>query len=107
MFFESSKDILYLVLAFCVLWITIFLSWLLYALVAVVRDINEVMEGVKHKLQTVENFFLTAKSKLDRSTAHLFLIAELVKQLVMYLTKRARHGAEETRDPKEKNRRRI
>ncbi|HBF66958.1 MAG TPA: hypothetical protein DDW36_00870 [Candidatus Magasanikbacteria bacterium] len=47
---ETSKDLFYIVLSFCVLWFTIFLSWWLFYLAQLTRNINSTVEEVRKKL---------------------------------------------------------
>ena len=51
MFLESSQDLLYIVLALCVLWFTVFLCWLLYQAARVLRNANKIIESVTEKLE--------------------------------------------------------
>ena len=44
---ETSKDILYLVIAFCVLWLTVFLCWALYYMIRMLKQTNQFLEDVK------------------------------------------------------------
>ena len=55
MFIETSKDLLYVVLAFCVLWLTVFLSWLLYYVIAIVRDAESLIKQVKGAVEKVDS----------------------------------------------------
>lgn len=45
--FQSSQDLLYLVLAFCVLWFTIFLCWALYYVIMFLRDVRNISEAIR------------------------------------------------------------
>lgn len=55
--FETSQDIFYLVLAFCVLWLTVFLCWALYYLVRILKQSNEMLSGFREKLAKVTSVF--------------------------------------------------
>lgn len=48
---ESSKDILYLVIAFCVLWVTVFLCWMLYYVMRILKNTNQIVEEFRTRLQ--------------------------------------------------------
>ena len=54
MYFSTSKDILFIVLAFAVLWITIFLSWTLYYLICILKDAKDTIRGVRKATDAVE-----------------------------------------------------
>ena len=85
---ESSKDILYIVLAFSVLWLAIFLVWLIYYLVTILRQINDILQEAREKFYRVENFFEAFRRKIEHSTASLGLIAEGIKEIVTFWLRR-------------------
>lgn len=84
MFIETSKDLLFVVLAFSVLWITIFLSWLLYYLIAIVRDAELLVRQIKSAVAKVDELAHAAHEKMERSAASFTLIAQAVKELVVW-----------------------
>ena len=61
---ETSKDILYLVLAFCVLWFTVFLCWSLYYFIRLMKQINQSVEDVRKRFERVTGIFTVLKSKM-------------------------------------------
>lgn len=84
MFIETSKDLLFVVLAFSVLWLTIFLSWLLYYLIAIVRDAEMLIRQVKNAVGKIDELAHAAHEKMERSAASFTLIAQAVKELVVW-----------------------
>lgn len=84
MLIESSKDLLYVVLAFCVLWLTVFLSWLLYYVIAIVRDAESLLHQVKGAVEKVDSLAHAVHEKMERSAASFSLIAQAVKELVVW-----------------------
>jgi hypothetical protein len=54
MFIETSKDLLFVVLAFCVLWLTVFISWLLYYVIAIVRDAESLVRQVRGAVTKID-----------------------------------------------------
>jgi len=61
---ETSQDLFYLVLAFCVLWLTVFLCWALYYMIRMLKQTNQFLEDVKQKIERVSSLFGFLKSKL-------------------------------------------
>jgi len=61
---ETSKDILYLVLAFCILWFTAFLCWFLYYLVRLVKQANETVEDIRQHFARVTSIMGILKNKM-------------------------------------------
>jgi len=85
---ETSKDLLYVVISFCVLWLTVFLCWVLYYIAMMLKQGYDLARGVKEKMKKVESLIDLAKSRLEKSSSHLALVAEGVGQLVKYLMSR-------------------
>ncbi|MBU0625282.1 hypothetical protein KKF05_02995 [Patescibacteria group bacterium] len=84
MFIESSKDLLFVVLAFSVLWITVFVSWLLYYVISIVRDTEALVRQVRGAVEKVEEVAHSAHEKMERSAASFTLVAQAVKELITW-----------------------
>ncbi len=54
MYFATSKDVLFMVLAFVAIWLTIFLSWALYYLICILKDAKDTIRGVRKATDAVE-----------------------------------------------------
>ncbi|HSR89272.1 MAG TPA: hypothetical protein VLK22_02625 [Candidatus Udaeobacter sp.] len=63
--FESSKDILYLVIAFCVLWITVFLCWMFYYVTRILKNANEIAEEFRSRLQILTEAINYVRGKVE------------------------------------------
>lgn len=63
--FSSSKDILYLVLAFCILWVSGFLCWLLYYAVRILKDTSKIVEEFRVRLQNLSELVKTISDKIE------------------------------------------
>ncbi|MFH0950859.1 MAG: hypothetical protein V1765_00080 [bacterium] len=77
-----SQDILYLVLAFCVLWLTVFLIWFVYYLIASIRQFYLVTKAVKKKVDEVDEIMQMLKNRIERSSSYLSIIVDGVKKMV-------------------------
>jgi hypothetical protein len=84
MLIETSKDLLFVVLAFCALWLTVFLSWLLYYLIAIVRDAESLVKQVKCAVEKVDSLAHAVQDKMERSATSMTLIATAVKDLIVW-----------------------
>jgi len=84
MFIESSKDLLFVVLAFAVLWLTIFISWLLYYIISIVRDAEALVRQVRSAVERVEEVAQSAHEKMERSAASFTLVSQAVKELITW-----------------------
>ncbi len=63
--FTNSKDILFLVISFCVLWVTFFLCWMFYYLMRLLRNANQVVEEFRIRLQTLMDTVNSIRTKID------------------------------------------
>jgi len=86
--FESTKDILYIVVAFCVLWVTIFLCWVIYYVAMILRQTYGLMSDVKDKMQAIDEAIRGVREKLDNTSTYLALIADGAKYLIGHLAER-------------------
>ena len=84
----DTKDILYLVLAFCVLWFTIFVCWLLYYFIAIMRETRGMAKDVRDQMNRLMSIFDGLKEKFERSLNIFSGIAEGVKYVGTYLMDR-------------------
>jgi len=63
--FETSKDILYLVIAFCILWITVFLCWVFYYIVKILKNANQIAEEFRSRLQLLTEAISYVRGKVE------------------------------------------
>ena len=84
MFIETSKDLLYVALAFCALWLTVFISWLLYYLIALLRDVDAISRQVKGVVEKADQLAFLIHEKMERGAATMNLVANTIKELVVW-----------------------
>ncbi|MFH1632054.1 MAG: hypothetical protein ABIA47_03520 [bacterium] len=73
-------DILYIVLALCALWITLFVCWFIYQVAMVLKNVNDVLREVRFQIERVEQSLNGIKAKFDTGTTHLSSLADDVKK---------------------------
>jgi len=100
--FDTSKDILYLVIAFCVLWFTVFICWLLYYFISIVGKVRKIIKSVEDKIEKIDGLIDLLKDKIEHSAAYLGLIVNGVGKLVEYFKDKKSNNEEKT--PKKKSR---
>ena len=90
---ESSKDILWIVLAFCALWLTVFMCWAIYYLAMILKqtsglmtEMKEILDDIKDKLRAIDEAIHAVKEKIENSAAYLALIADGAKYLISHFT---------------------
>ena len=80
--FETSKDILYLVIAFCVLWLTVFICWLLWQFISIISKVRRLVKSIQDKVEKIEGIIDLLKDKIEHSATYLGLIVEGVSKIV-------------------------
>lgn len=84
--FETSKDILYLVISFCVLWTTVFLCWMFYYVMRLLRNANRVVEEFRVRLQALTEAINYVRGKVEHMSGLMSLITDgatgLVKKMI-------------------------
>ena len=98
---QDSKDLLYVVLAFCILWLTIFLAWFIYYLAMMMREFFKIVREVKGGIKKVEETVDVLKKKIEHSASYLSLIGDGVKKLVEVVKE---HGGETKKQESKKAR---
>ena len=91
---ETSKDLLFVILALCILWLTVFLSWLLYYVIVIIRDAEALIRKLKEAAQKIEQLTHTAQEKLNKSAATFSLVATALKEVLAYLMEQHRKSGE-------------
>ena len=83
---ETSKDILYLVIAFCVLWVTVFLCWMFYYVTRILKNANEITEEFRSRLQILTEAINYVRGKVENIHSLLGMagggMAGMVKDMV-------------------------
>lgn len=82
---ENSKDLLLIVIAFCILWLTLFMSWVIYYVAMILRNSNRMLASIREKMEMVDSILKLVKEKLEKSSSHLGMIADSAIKLVGYI----------------------
>lgn len=85
---SDTKDILYLVLAFCVLWFTIFVCWLLYYFISIMREARGMTKDVRERLGRIGAALEEIKEKFSSSLSIFSALADGVKYVVGHVMDR-------------------
>ena len=95
---NNSSDILYLVIAFCVLWLTIFMSWVIYYMAMILREFKKIIGDVRKKIELVESLIVALKEKLEHTSSHMKLLVDTVANVAEYF--KERHGEKKSKKKK-------
>jgi len=71
----GSKDILYFVISFCIVWTTVFLCWVLYYLARLLRNANQIVEEFRVRLQVLLETINYVRGKVE-DISHILTLAE-------------------------------
>jgi len=88
MLIETSKDLLYVVLTFAVLWFVIFFSWILFYVIMICRQAHKMVSVFRSKVEQVSQAAEKIKLKFENSSAYLGLIAQAVEKIVGFVVEK-------------------
>lgn len=84
----ESRDILFIVLAFCALWLTAFLCWLMYQIAMILKNVNDTMADAREKIGKIEIALTSIKNRFEKATSGFGLLGEGIKKLADYLVEK-------------------
>lgn len=91
------RDLLFLVGAVSLAWVTVFLCWVLYEIGKLIHQANELVSDTREKIGRFERLVMSIGEKLGATSQYLGFIAEGGKQLLSFL-----HNREEKQERKTK-----
>jgi len=81
----QSQDILYIVLAFCALWITAFMCWLIWQVAMILKNVNDTMSEAREKMAKIEEAITAIRGKFEKATVGLSFLGDGIRKLVEYV----------------------
>ena len=100
MILENSKDLLYIVIAFSVLLLTIFTSWAIYYMAQILKQARDTFRDVRSALTLFEKLLSSIQLKIESSSSHLAFLVESVKQGMQFVNERKAKKAGKVRQTK-------
>ena len=85
---ETSKDLLFVVLAFSILWITIFTSWVIYYIAQILKQGRDTIRDVRSAIGIFERLLTSIQKKVDTSSSHLAFLVQGVKEGLQFMNER-------------------
>ena len=101
---ENSKDLLYIVLSFSALWLTVFLCWLIYYLVSILRNANEMTEELRERFRGIEEAMRSIRDRMEHATSTFSFVAEGVTKLIQFFVSKRQMAGEKPVEEKKKKR---
>ncbi|MDD5109805.1 MAG: hypothetical protein PHI63_01140 [Patescibacteria group bacterium] len=99
--FDTSRDILNMVLAVSAIVLTVFLTMVLYHVYKILRDASKVTTSFREKLDLVDKILNLVKDKLEAGASHLGLIADSALKIVGFFMERQGEKTSKSRRKKE------
>lgn len=87
----TTQDILYVVISCCVLVITVFLCWMLYYVMRILRSANQVVEEFRLRLQALTEALNYIRGKVEHMSGLMTLASEGVGGLVKKVVAKKAH----------------
>lgn len=85
---NSSLDILYITIAFCILWLTFMFSMLLYYVVASIKRVKDITDMIADKVEKVGQIIDLIKNKVEPGVTQISTIIAGVKKVVEVIHKK-------------------
>ena len=89
-----AKNLLLLILAFCVLLLTFFICWAFYYLIMFLKGGKKIVDEIKEKPDRIDDILDTIKRKIESSTSHLALLAQGASWVIDFLKERKKKKEE-------------
>jgi len=95
---ETSRDILNIVIAFCVLWFTLFVTWTIFYFAMIMRSAYKTTKKLTDVVDGVQDIVDNIKEKLHTSAAHIATFIDVGKQVADYVQekKKKSRGSKKT-----------
>ena len=81
---ETTKDFLLVVLAICIIFLTFFVSWLLYSIITILRDAESVVHQIRGAVEKVDALCHTVRDKVEHSAATMALVGQALREVVVW-----------------------
>lgn len=84
----SPLDILYIVLAFCAMWLTAAIFWLLWQAAIMLKNINEVVSEGKEVMYKAEEALTGIRRRFEDASSLFGVVAETASKAIDYMVTR-------------------
>lgn len=85
MVFQTSADILNLSIAFAVVLVAVFIAWMLYYVIAMLRDARDMVKDVREKMETIDSAIQAIRHKVESGISGFTVVAAGLKQVLSYV----------------------
>jgi uncharacterized protein YoxC len=78
----TPLDILYIVLAFCALWLSAACFWLIWQVASILRNVNETMNLAQQTFDKVEEAVTAIRHKFEAASSAIPLLVGGIKKVI-------------------------
>ena len=82
---NSSQDILLYVFAICAIMLTAFTCWILYYIIAIIRNAYEATKSIKKRIDALEDILKIIKTNLNSAANYVGLVVSGIDKIVNYV----------------------
>ncbi|OGG86521.1 hypothetical protein A3B87_01535 [Candidatus Kuenenbacteria bacterium RIFCSPHIGHO2_02_FULL_39_13] len=83
--FDSSKDVLFYIIAIAVVALTAFTCWLLYYFIAIIRNVYGLSRSLKKKMDLVEDILTSIKANVANAANYIGIVVSGIDKIVNYV----------------------
>ena len=98
--FETSRDILNLVIALSVFLVSVAIAWFIFEIAVIVRRMRKLTDAVGERLEKIDDAIHSIKEKLGSTAASLGFLAEGARQLIKYVVEKKMERGRTRRKPR-------
>jgi len=91
---NNSLDLLYIVIAFCILWFTIFTCWWIFYVIMTIRRVYQVINSIRRKLKALEDLSKQAKDRFEKTAEYIDLAASGIGKIIGYVKEKKQSKTE-------------
>jgi hypothetical protein len=86
----TPLDILYIVLAFCSLWLTAGVFWLIWQVASIFRTVNDTVTQAQDTLCKIEDALAGIRSKFEHTSSVLGVVVDATSRVVEHVIDKKR-----------------
>ncbi len=86
--FETSNDLLNIVIAAAVAVFTVFICWIMYYFISILRTVKKSVNEIKTKIEALDVILNSLKEKISHSSNYLGLLVKSVISLLEFFRER-------------------
>ena len=90
----TPLDILYIVLAFCILWFTAAIFWLVWQVASIFKNVNNVVSETREKIEKIEIALTGIRDRFEHATSSMGGLVDGISRVVEFAMDRKEKKSE-------------